>query len=49
MRRPDLSPEVREKIVAEYLAGTKTIVIQLEFKISPGELYRTLHRGVARN
>ncbi len=44
-QREDLTPEVREKVVKDYLAGEKTLVIQQEYKISPGEMYRTLHRA----
>jgi len=43
-KRDDLTPEVRSKMIQDYLAGEKTLVIQYEYKISPGEMYRILHR-----
>ncbi|GAI14160.1 unnamed protein product [marine sediment metagenome] len=43
-KRQDLTPEVREQVVKDYLAGDKCIVIQYTYKISPGEMYRILHR-----
>ena len=43
-RREDLTPDVRQQVVKDYLAGAKTMVIQWEHKISPGEMYRILHR-----
>ena len=36
-------PEVKDGVVRDYLAGAKTIDIQLEYKISPGVMYRILH------
>ncbi|MBA7680484.1 hypothetical protein ES703_88800 [subsurface metagenome] len=42
-RRPDLTEKVRDAVVRDYLQGDKTIVIQMEYKISPGEMYRVLH------
>ena len=36
-------PEVKDGVVRDYLRGAKTIVTQLEYKISPGTLYRILH------
>ncbi|MBA7705676.1 hypothetical protein ES703_114511 [subsurface metagenome] len=42
-RRPDLTEKVKDAVVRDYLQGDKTIVIQMEYKISPGEMYRVLH------
>ena len=43
-KREDLTKEVREAVVRDYLRGDKTIILQMEYKISPGEIYRILHR-----
>lgn len=46
-RRPDITEEVKDAIVRDYLRNDKVIILQLEYKISPGVLYRILHsRGV---
>ncbi len=42
----DLTEEVRDKIVADYLAGRKTWVIETRYKVAAGTLYLILH---ARN
>ena len=42
-RRPDLTEKVKDEVVRDYLRGDKTIVIQMEHKLSPGEMYRILH------
>jgi len=41
-RRPDLTDKVKAELVRDYLRGDKTIVIQMEYKVSPGEMYRIL-------
>ena len=38
-----VTQEVKDGVVRDYLAGAKTIDIQLEYKISPGVMYRILH------
>ena len=43
VRRPDLTKNVKDAVVRDYLRGDKTIVIQMEYEISPGEMYRVLH------
>ncbi|MBA7624892.1 hypothetical protein ES703_32306 [subsurface metagenome] len=35
--------QLKDGVVHDYLAGAKTIDIQLEYKISPGVMYRILH------
>jgi len=42
-RRPDLTEKVRDAVVRDYLQGDKAIIILMEHKISPGEMYRILH------
>lgn len=44
-RRPDLTPDVRQQVVKDYLAGVKAMVIQWQYKVSPGEMYRILHQA----
>jgi len=39
----ETQPEVKAGVVRDYLGGAKTIDIQLEYKISPGVMYRILH------
>lgn len=34
---------MKDAVVRDYLRGDKTIIIQMEYKISPGEIYRVLH------
>jgi len=41
-RRPDLTEKVKDEVVRDYLRGDKTIVIQMEYKIGPAEMYRIL-------
>lgn len=46
-RRPDLTEAVKDNLVRDYLKGDKTIILQMEYKISPGEIYRILKkRGI---
>ncbi|MBA7677964.1 hypothetical protein ES703_86231 [subsurface metagenome] len=42
-RRPDLTEKVKDEVVRDYLRGDKAIIIQMEHKVSPGEMYRILH------
>ena len=42
-KRKDLPDEVKDGVVRDYLAGDKTVVIQFEYKIKPGTMYRILH------
>jgi len=42
-RRPDLTEKVKDAVVRDYLQGDKAIIIQMEYKISPGVMYRILH------
>ena len=42
-RRPDLTDKVKAEVVRDYLRGDKTIVIQMEYKIGPAEMYRILY------
>jgi len=43
-KRDDITEEVKDGVVRDYLRGDKAIVIQMEYKISPGVIYRILHR-----
>jgi len=36
---------VKDAVVCDYLAGAKTVVIQDRYGISPGALYRVLHKA----
>ena len=36
-------PEVKDGVIRDYVGGAKTIVIQVQYKISPGVMYRILH------
>lgn len=42
-KRADLTEQVKDGVVRDYLRGDKAIVIQMEYKISPGVMYRILH------
>lgn len=45
--KPSPTEEVKDAVVRDYLRGDKSIVIQMEYDISPGVLYRILsHRAV---
>ena len=41
-RRPDLTEELKNKVVRDYLRGDKTILILMEYKIGPAVMYRIL-------
>ena len=41
-RREDLTEELKNNVVRDYLRGDKAIIIQMEHKISPGVMYRIL-------
>ena len=41
-RRADLTEELKNNVVRDYLRGDKAIIIQMEYKISPGVMYRIL-------
>ena len=41
-RRPDLTENMKDAVVRDYIRGDKAIVIQMEHKISPGVMYRIL-------
>ncbi|KKN06950.1 hypothetical protein LCGC14_1072050 [marine sediment metagenome] len=41
-RRPDLTGEMKDAVVRDYLRGDKVILIQMEHKISPAVMYRIL-------
>ena len=41
--KSNLPEEIKDAVVRDYLRGDKAIVIQLEYKISPGPMYRILH------
>ena len=41
--KSNLPEEIKDAVARDYLRGDKAIVIQLEYKISPGTMYRILH------
>ncbi|MBA7688534.1 hypothetical protein ES703_97018 [subsurface metagenome] len=41
-RREDLTEELKDKVVRDYLRGDKTVLIQLDYKIGAAVMYRIL-------